>query len=147
LKEQSLFEFQPITKDTLKEIISNLDHKKACGNNVIIAPFLKLSVHITAGPLVNILNKCILQGPFPTLTKMAVVSPVYKKKGPFKKENYRPISVLTYTCKIFEEAIEYQLSPFLNCIFSKLLRCLQKTFLIQACLNKTNRGVENKSRV
>ena len=30
-----LFEFQPITKDTLKEIMLSLDHNKAFGHDII----------------------------------------------------------------------------------------------------------------
>ena len=83
--------------------------------------FLKLSVNIISGPLANFLNKCILQGPFPILMKITVVSPVYKKKDPFNKENYRPFSVLTALSKFFEKVIELQLSPFLNMNFSDFL--------------------------
>jgi hypothetical protein len=118
----------------LKEIILNLDHKKACDHDMISAKFLKLSVDIIAAPLVNILNKCILQGTFPSLMKMAVVSPVYKKKDPFNKENYRPISVLTALSKVFEKAIELQLSPFLNRNFSNFLCAYRKHFSSQHAL-------------
>ena len=95
LKHKMLFEFQPITKDKVKEIILSLDHNKAFGHDMISAKFLKLSADIIAGPLANIFNKGILQGTFPTSMKLAVVSPVYKNKVPFNKENYRPINVLT----------------------------------------------------
>ncbi len=134
LKHKMPFEFQPITKERLKEIILNLDHKKACGHDMISAKFLKLSVDIISGPLVNILNKCIVQGTFPSLMKMAVVSPVYKKKDPFNKENYRPISVLTALSKVFEKAIELQLSPFLNRNFSNFLCAYRKHFSSQHAL-------------
>ena len=90
--------------------------------------FLKLSVNIISGPLANFLNKCILQGPFPILMKITVVSPVYKKKDPFNKENYRPFSVLTALSKFFEKVIELQLSPFLNMNFSDFLCAYRKHF-------------------
>ena len=80
LKHQSLFEFQPIAKDTLKETISNLDQTKACGYDMINARYRKLSVDIIAGPLLNMLNKCTHQGTFPTLMKMAAVSPGYTRR-------------------------------------------------------------------
>ena len=134
LKCNMLFEFQPITKDTLKEIILSLDHNKAFGHDMIIAKFLKLAADIIAGPLANILNKGILQGTFPSSMKLAVVSPVYKKKDPFNKENYRPISVLTALSKVFEKAIELQLSPFLNRKFSNFLCAYGKHFSSQHAL-------------
>ena len=55
LKHNMIFEFQPITKVTVKEIILNLDHDKAFGHDMISAKFLKLSADIIAGPLANIL--------------------------------------------------------------------------------------------
>ena len=134
LKYKIPFEFQPISRKTVKEIILNLDHKKACGHDMINAKFLKLSVDIIVGPLVNILNKCILQGTFPSLMKKAIVSPVYKKKDPFNKENYRPISVLTALSKVFEKTIELQLSPFLNRNFSNFLCAYRKHFSSQHAL-------------
>ena len=101
---------------------------------MICAKFLKLSVNIIAGPLANILNKCILQGTFPRLMKIAVVSPVYKKNDPFNKDNYRPISVLTVLSKVFKEVIELQLSPFLNMNFSDFLSAYRKHFSSQHAL-------------
>ena len=101
---------------------------------MISAKFLKLSADIIAGPLANIFNKGILQGTFPSSMKLAVVSPVYKKKDPFNKENYRPISVLTALSKVFEKAIELQLSPFLNINFSNFLCAYRKHFSSQHAL-------------
>ena len=34
--------------------------------------------------------------------KLADIIPVFKKKGPLKKENYRPVSILSTISKIFE---------------------------------------------
>ena len=115
--------------------------KKICGHDMIRARFLKLSVDIVAGPLVNILNKYIHQGTLPTLMKMADVSPVYKKRDPFNKDTYRPISVLTALSKIFEKAIEYQLSPFLNYKFSNFLCAYRKHVSSQHESNKTTAAV------
>ena len=47
------FEFQPITRKALKEIIPNLDHKKACGDDMMNAKFLKVFVDNVVGPLVH----------------------------------------------------------------------------------------------
>ena len=82
----------------------------------------------------NIINKCIIQGTFPNFLKKAVVSPVYKKKYSFKKENYRPISLLTALSKVFEKAVELQLSQFLEEKFSKFLCAYRKQFSSQHAL-------------
>ena len=82
----------------------------------------------------NIINKCIIQGTFPNFLKKAIVSPVYKKKDSFKKENYRPISLLTALSKVFEKAVELQLSQFLEEKFSKFLCAYRKQFSFQHAL-------------
>ena len=119
LVNNSTLSFKPIPREGLRQIIVNLNHKKANGHDMINAKFLKISVDIILEPLLNIMNKCILQGIFPESLRKAIVSPIYKKKDPFNKENYRPISLLTTFSKIFEKAIELQLSPFLEEKFSK----------------------------
>ena len=124
----------PVPREALRHIITNLDHKKATGHDMVNAKFLKISVNIILQPLLNILNKCILQGTFPKSLKKAVVTPVYKKKDPFNKENYRPISLLTTFSKVFEKAIELQLSPFFEKKFSKYLCAYRKHFSSQHAL-------------
>ena len=81
---------------------------------MINAKFLKVSVDVILQPLLNIINQCILQGHFPKSLKKVIVSPIYKKKDPFNKENYRPISLLTAFSRVFEKEIELQLSPILE---------------------------------
>ena len=115
------FSFEPIPKEGLQQIIKNLNHKKANGHDMINAKFLTFSNDIILKPLLGIINKCILQGKFPNSLKKAVVSPLFKKKDPFNKENYRPISLLTALSKVFEKFIELQLPPFLESKFSVFL--------------------------
>ena len=104
---------------------------------MISARLLKLALDIIAGPLVNILSKCILQETFPILMKVAVF-PRYikedKKNDLFNKENSRPVNVLTALSKISEKAIKYKLSPFLNCNFSNFLCAYRKHFSSQYAL-------------
>ncbi len=57
---------------------------------------------------------------FQTL-KVANLSPVFKTKDEFTKENYRPISVLCVFSKIFESVLNDQLQKYFDTIFSILL--------------------------
>ena len=104
LTNNSTLSFKHITKESLRQIIVKLNHKKAHGHDMINAKFLKILVDIILQPLLNIINKCIIPGTFPNFLKKAIVSPVYKKKDSFNniyiyniiyKENYRPISLDT----------------------------------------------------
>ena len=58
--------------------------------------------------------------------KEAQVIPVYKKKDPLHKQNYRPISILPFISKLFEKAINSQLSiHFENNYVQSFPRCFQ----------------------
>ena len=43
------------------------------------------------------------------------------KKDPLKKENYRPVSVLSYVSKIFEKVVYEQINSYMEPRFSHLL--------------------------
>ena len=87
LTKNSTLSFKPITKESLRYIIVKLNHKKVHGHDMLNAKSLKISVDIILQPLLNIINKCIIQGTFPNFLKKAIVSPVYKKKDSLRKKN------------------------------------------------------------
>ena len=97
LKNNATLNFQPITKGGLRHIIV------ANGHDMINAKFLKDSVDVILQLLLNIINKCILQGHFPKSLKKAIVSPIYKKNAPFNKENNRHISLLKAFSKVLKK--------------------------------------------
>jgi hypothetical protein len=65
-----------------------------------------------------LINKCISEGTFPDEIKKAIVTPVYKKKDHLEKANYRPVSILSTSSKIFEGRLTDQLSTYFQPIFS-----------------------------
>ena len=58
--------------------------------------------------------------------KLAEVTPVCKKKDPFNKENYHPVSVLLHVSKNFEKIFHEQISSYMEPRFSHLLCGLRK---------------------
>ena len=69
LTNSSTLSFKTITKESLKQIIVKLNHKKTHGHDIINAKLLKISLDIILQPLLNIINKCIIQGTFPLTYK------------------------------------------------------------------------------
>ena len=65
---------------------------------------MKLSADISADILQNLCNDMLSTGNFPDSMKLANITPVFKKKDPFKKENYKPVSVLSAISKILENS-------------------------------------------
>ena len=48
-------------------------------------------------------NYCIEKGEFPNDSKHADIVPIYKKNKKCEKVNYRPVSILSNLCKIYEK--------------------------------------------
>ena len=56
--------------------------------------------------------------------------PVYKKRNPLNKENYRPVRVLSHVSKIFEKVIYEQINSYRNLDF--LIYCADSEKIIIA---------------
>ena len=110
---KSLF-LTPCTTIELTDIIKNMKTSKSCGPNSISTSLLIEFSDLLLHPLLSIINMSLLEGVFPTLNKDADVCPIHKKNEKTKCENYRPISLLSNTSKIFERVIYTRLESFLN---------------------------------
>ena len=69
-------------------------------------------------------------GNFSNELKLAEVMPVYKKRNPLNKENYRPVRVLSHVSKIFEKVIYEQINSYRNLGF--LIYCADSEKIIIA---------------
>ena len=86
------------------------------------------------------INRAILNGKFPSELKMADVTPIFKKFGPFEKENYRPISLFPSLSKVYEKLIYQQLNAFFENKLSPLLCGFRSRYSTQhALLNLINK--------
>jgi len=61
---------------------------------MIPPPLIKASAAAIAEPIANISNASIAQGCYPNVWKMGQVMLLFKKNDEFKKENFRPVTVL-----------------------------------------------------
>ena len=100
--------------------------KKGCSN-----------ISVTLTPIVN---KCIETNVFPSYNKNAEVTPIYKKSDQLAKENYRPVSVLPSTSKIFEGILCDQLLNFMSPSLSNDLSAYRKKY---SCNNVLVKCIEN----
>ena len=76
---------------------------------MVPAKILKKSVGIHIKEITFIINGCIESGTFPDDLKLADVSPIFKKEDSFKKEIYRPVSILQHMSKVFERIFYKQI--------------------------------------
>ena len=82
---------------------------------------LKISSEATANILQQLLNDSSHIGTFPDSLKLADITPVFKKKDPLNKTNYRPVRVLSIGSKLFEKIMQKQVNGFIsNCLLPYL---------------------------
>ena len=71
----------------------------------------------------DILHSCfdnsIYQSEFPSILKLANITPVFKKSDRNSTENYRPVSILSNISKIFEQCMLRQTSSFMDSYLTK----------------------------
>ena len=107
------FDLQAITISYVQTQLSSLDISKATGLDDLSAKMLRLSSHIIAAPLTQIINLSIRTKIFPDSLKHAKVTPCFKKGDKSDKTNYRPISILPIISKIIERHISDQVKDYL----------------------------------
>ena len=99
-----------------------LNVNNVCKSDSIPTKLHKEYSHICSEPLKGIINNSIFTSNFVQDFKYADLTPVHKKDDTTDKKNYRPISLLPATAKIFEKLMQKQiaaymdkyLSPFVN---------------------------------
>ena len=83
-------------------------------------------------------------GSFSDNLKLANITPVFKKKNPLQKVNYRPVSVLPSISKVFEKVMQKQISGYVSNYLSPYLCGYRKGFSSQQALMSL---IENWTRV
>ena len=104
--QASLF-LNPTDVQEVVALVSQLPNKSSSGHDNVSNILLKKIIQHIAPVLVEVFNKSMTMGEFPTVMKLAEVVPLYKSKEHFLETNYRPISLLTTMSKILEK-IMYQ---------------------------------------
>ena len=100
------FRFEHIDSTYVHKSISKLQTKKATGVDGISAKVLKSCAESIAQPICDLINFSFDKNSFPRNLKQAQVLPIFKKKDPLDKQNYRPVSILPTISKIYERAIQ-----------------------------------------
>ena len=128
------FHFSASDVDEISKKINNLDIKKPTTYNNIPTRLLVESNDIAAPFITTIFNKSIANGDFPSLLKLADITPTYKKDDTSKKENYRPVSILTPVSKFFERSMHDQIALYMETYLSPFLCGFRKGYSTQNCL-------------
>ena len=108
------FSFSDVTKSSVQKLISKLDNNKATGLDGISVRALKAGSPILSYYLTYLFNMSLSSGYVPKCWKKKRVTPVFKKGNTDDPNNYRPISILPVTMKIFEKVVHQQVVDFLD---------------------------------
>lgn len=103
-----------LTSSEVKNVLKSLDASKATGPDQIPNKVLALAADIIAIPLSNFFNRCLNECKFPTIWKMANVTPIYKKGNKGDCSNYRPVSLLSCVGKAFERCVHKHVYQYLT---------------------------------
>ena len=87
----------------------NINPRKATGYDNIPRKLIKIAHHELSIPLRNLINKSMKLKCFPGIMKSAEVAPLYKKDNNLKRDNYRPVSILTMISKLYETVLNTQM--------------------------------------
>jgi len=108
----SIFQFKPISRTEIINIIKKMEGKSSCGYDNISTKLIKPINHLIAEPLSTLINESLKTGIFPDQLKIAKMLPIYKKNDRTLLSNYRPISLLPCFSKIYERVVFNQLYEY-----------------------------------
>ena len=134
VSDSERFSFKTINESEIKDLLKNVDIKKASGVDTIPTKLVKLSADFLTPLLTKAINTSIAQNAFPENTKTASVIPLDKGK-PNKNEmsNFRPVSVLNTFSKIYERVLKDQINSPWH-IFHRFLSAYRKNYSSQNIL-------------
>ena len=111
---KNLFVFSTVRLSTVQKLISKLDNNKATGLDEINVRALKAGSPILSFYLTYLFNLSLTTGKVPKCWKKKRVTPVFKKGDADDVNNYRPISILSVSMKVFEKVVHNQVYEFLK---------------------------------
>ena len=115
-KSDDLTTFSAVTAAEVKLRIGDLQSNKAPGPDGILPCLLKISKDVIALSLAILFNTSLSSGQFPSLFKIANITPILKStQGPRDcPSNYRPVSLTSILAKLLEGLVFSRIHLFFN---------------------------------
>ena len=126
--------FRCVDKNGILKEILHLAASKACQDSDIPSRIIKTNADIFTHFLHSSFDNSIYQSKFPSILKLANITPVFKKGDRNSKENYRPVSILPNISKIFEQSMFRQISSSMDSYLSKQQCRFRQGYSTQYCL-------------
>lgn len=113
LDPENTFSFSTITADDIRRAFSSIT-SQATGADGMSRGMLQPVLDTLIDFLVVLFNKSITESTFPDAWKRAIIVPVNKIANPTSANDYRPIALLPFLCKLLEKIIFNQLEEYLD---------------------------------
>ena len=142
------FTFEPVSSTNVKEILENLNPRKAVSADGISPRLLRLPAPVMAKEITRLVNFLIANRSWPNEWKCGNLTPVFKKDEDTRKENYRPVSVFTALSKVYEKVMyDHLYNTFCRCLSQNLSGFLKNCSRCTALLKMTEdwrRSLDNR---
>ena len=130
------FEFQKVNEVDVKRKLKNINIRKATGFDNIPGKILRVASSELSSPMTRLFHISISSSSFPDIMKCAELCPQFKNDDNMKRENYRPVSILTAFSKIYESLLNDQLIEYFYELFNVFLCAFRKNYSCQSLLIK-----------
>ena len=114
--------------------LKNINIRKANGFDNIPEKILRVASSELSSPMTRLFNISIPSCRFPDIMKCAALCPQFKNDDNMKRENYRPVSVLTVFSKIYESLLNEQLIEYFYELFNVFLSAFLNNYSCQSLL-------------
>ena len=104
----------PVTPSEVNRQLLNLDEGKVPDAYDIPVKLIKRVSDALAISIIKLIKASFASGFFPNMLKFAKVVPIHKTKSTEELTNYRPISLLSISIKVFEKLMRTRLTSFLD---------------------------------
>ena len=131
---QDKFSFKPISKLDIDKEVHIINPKKASTSERISPEILNINSEVSTDTLRNLFNDMLKTGNFSDNLKLADITPVFKKKNPLHKVNYRPVGVLSSISKVSEKLMRKKIRGYISNYLSPYLCGYRKGFSLQQAL-------------
>jgi len=128
------FKFENVSENDILCKINSLNTKKAVPFKSIPGKVIKQCKNIISSKITELFNFHLNEQTCPKSMKLADVHPVFKNGVKTNVKNFRPVSVLSFSSKIFERILHDQISCYINKYLSKNLGGYRKGFSSQHAL-------------
>ena len=114
IANEEMMEFIPLRARSTKKLFEKLKESTATGNDKISAAILKKLSEEFVLPFTIVCRRLLQEACWPSVWKLHLVIPIYKKASSYQANNYRGVHLTTILSKIAERLIGHRLVEFLQ---------------------------------